>query len=119
MEFQNNKPIYLQVIDDIKSKILSGEIRPGDKLPSSRELAALYEVNPNTASRIYSEMEREGIAYTRRGIGTFVSESAEQFDSIREETVIKETRSYVRKLKALGLSDKEILGLVEAFLKEG
>ena len=57
MEFENSKPIYLQVIDDIKRKMVMGVIPPGDKLPSVRDLALTYTINPNTASRVYREME--------------------------------------------------------------
>lgn len=75
MEFKTNIPIYLQVIEDIKQKIIAGTLPLGSKLPSSRELAIEYQINPNTAARIYSEMESMGLSYTRRGIGTFVTEN--------------------------------------------
>lgn len=58
MDYKANIPIYLQVIDDIKKRILTGEIKLGDKLPSTRELAVQYTVNPNTAARIYNELEQ-------------------------------------------------------------
>ena len=71
MKFQTNYPIYLQIADDIKRKIVVGELHPGDKLPSNIDLALQYEVNPNTAVRIYKELEQESISFTKRGIGTF------------------------------------------------
>ena len=61
MDYKANIPIYLQVIDDIKKRILTGEIKLGDKLPSTRELAVQYTVNPNTAARIYNELEQCGL----------------------------------------------------------
>jgi len=64
MDYKANIPIYLQVIDDIKKRILTGEIKLGDKLPSTRELAVQYTVNPNTAARIYNELEQCGLCYT-------------------------------------------------------
>ena len=69
MKFQTNYPIYLQIADDIKRKIVVGELHPGDKLPSNIDLALQYEVNPNTAVRIYKELEQESISFTKRGIG--------------------------------------------------
>lgn len=73
MDYKANIPIYLQVIDDIKKRILTGEIKLGDKLPSTRELAVQYTVNPNTAARIYNELEQCGLCYTKRGLKGFIS----------------------------------------------
>ena len=69
MQYNNRLPIYLQVINDIKKRMVKGEIMPGEKLPSTRALAVEYEVNPNTAARIYTEMEKMGLCYTERGTG--------------------------------------------------
>lgn len=118
MEFQNNIPIYLQVIEDIKSRILSGEIHPGDKLPSSREMAVRYGVNPNTASRIYNEMERQGITFTKRGIGTFVTESDEDLAELRKTEVRKLTEKYVSDLTKLGLKGCEIRSEIKQYFLE-
>jgi DNA-binding transcriptional regulator YhcF (GntR family) len=68
LEFKNNIPIYLQVIDDIKHKIVLGELNLGDKLPSTRELAVMYQINPNTAVRVYNEMELMGLCFTKQMI---------------------------------------------------
>ena len=65
MEFETNKPIYLQVIEDIKRRMVAGELPPGEKLPSVRDLAVAYTINPNTASRVYREMEQMSLCFTR------------------------------------------------------
>ena len=85
MEFKSNLPIYLQVIDDIKKKIITGTLPLGTKLPSSRELAIQYDINPNTAARVYNEMESLGLSYTKRGIGTFVTEDPQVIDRLKQE----------------------------------
>ena len=72
MEFENNIPIYIQVINQIKKDIITGKLPMGAKLPSTRELAVLYHINPNTAGRVYKEMELQNMCYTKRGLGTFV-----------------------------------------------
>ena len=74
MEYNTASPIYLQVINELKKRMVKGELKPGEKMPSNRELAVLFKVNQNTAARIYREMESMGLCYTKRGIGTFVSE---------------------------------------------
>ena len=84
MEFENNIPIYIQVINQIKKDIITGKLPMGAKLPSTRELAVLYHINPNTAGRVYKEMELQNMCYTKRGLGTFVTEDAAVFKALRE-----------------------------------
>ena len=90
MEFQNNYPIYLQIADDIKRRIVIGELHPGDKLPSNTDLAVAYTVNPNTVQRIYRQLEVEGITFTRRGVGTFLSEDPELAERLRSTILEQE-----------------------------
>ena len=85
MEYNAAAPIYLQVINDLKKKMVKGELKPGEKMPASRELAVMYKVNQNTAARIYREMELEGYCFTKRGIGTFVSEEENMFENVKKE----------------------------------
>ena len=61
MQFDPNSPIWLQVMTAIKTDIAAGRIKPGDKLPGGRELAVTYSINPNTAARVYQELEKEGV----------------------------------------------------------
>ena len=77
MEFQSNTPIYLQLIDMIKLQIISGQLQPGEKLPSVRELSKSITVNPNTVQKAYRELERQGYVYTTSGVGTFVADRSE------------------------------------------
>ena len=85
MEYNVEVPIYVQVVRDIKKRIVRKQLLPGEKLPSNRELAVLYKINQNTAARIYREMETAGYCFTRRGIGTFVVEEETMFSAIKEE----------------------------------
>ncbi len=74
MQFDNSLPIYQQVVTAIKKEIAAGRIAPGDKLPSCRDLAVQYRINPNTAARVYQVLETEHVTETRRGTGTYVRE---------------------------------------------
>jgi DNA-binding transcriptional regulator YhcF (GntR family) len=76
MEFHQNYPIYLQIADIMCENILEGAWRPGERIPSIRELAESIEVNPNTVMRTYGYMEDQGIIHNQRGIGFFLSEGA-------------------------------------------
>ena len=85
MEYNTGLPIYLQVMHELKKRMVKGELAPGAKMPSSRDLAVEFRVNQNTAARIYREMELAGYCFTRRGIGTFVSEEENMFKELKQE----------------------------------
>ena len=115
MDYKANTPIYLQVIDDIKRRILTGEIKLGDKLPSTRELAVQYTVNPNTAARIYNELEQCGLCYTKRGLGTFVSEDVNLIDTLKAELSSEMIETFVSEMTSLGFSKDEIINLIKNY----
>lgn len=117
MQYNSRSPIYLQVIDDIAKRMVTGQIPPGEKLPSTRALAVEYEVNPNTAARIYKEMETMGLCYTERGLGTFMTNDATVVERLRRETADKLTREFVRGMKELGFSAQDIKAAIEEGMK--
>lgn len=117
-DFNASKPIYLQLADRINRLIVSGELRAGEKLPSVRDMAVAYSVNPNTIQRTYSELEREGILETRRGQGTFVMEQEERLVQLRDHLKQEQILSFVQVMQEMGYSAKEIvIGLQEHLTK--
>lgn len=113
MEFDNNIPIYVQVINEIKKDMVNGVITLGEKLPSGRDLAFKYKINPNTANRIYKEMEAEAICYTKRGLGTYVTEDVEKLKNIREEMAEALLDNFIEGMKQLGFTKEELIKLLE------
>lgn len=109
MQYNSRMPIYMQVIDDLKKRIIKRELKPGDKLPSTRELAVEYEVNPNTVARIYKEMEQMSICYVERGKGTFIENSEELLPNLRNEVINNLVDNFVEQMKELGFSQQEII----------
>lgn len=109
MDFSNNIPIYLQVADDIKQRIVNGEILPGSRLPSAAELALAYKINPNTVQRIFKELEIQGICYTKRGIGTYIVEDPELTGRLKRELVCGLIKEFLIGMRALGYSTEEII----------
>lgn len=91
MEFNSNKAIYLQISDIICEKILSGELKADDRIPSVREYGASIGVNPNTVMRTYEKLTNEGIIYNKRGIGYFIC--AEAKDIVLETTAKSSSKS--------------------------
>lgn len=112
IEFNDKTPIYIQIMDLIKSDIVSGKIKIGDKLPSVRELATMLKVNPNTLQRAYQELEREGIVYTQRGMGTFVKEEKGIMTNLKKEMAKQIIEEFMYKMKNLGFNSKEIANVV-------
>ena len=118
MEFQNNYPIYLQIADDIKRRIVIGELHPGDKLPSNTDLAVTYTVNPNTVQRIYRQLEMEGITFTRRGVGTFLSEDPKLAERLRNTILEQEVTAFLKKMQQYHFSTTELFAAIEQQLEK-
>lgn len=116
MEFNNNIPIYLQIIDSIKQDIVVGKLKTGQKMPSVRELARILKVNPNTMQRAYQELERERITFTKRGMGTYVTEEEKTISSLKEEISKKIILDFVEGMNKLGFSNKEMINILKEYL---
>jgi DNA-binding transcriptional regulator YhcF (GntR family) len=110
MDFNQNKPIYLQIADSICEKILSGEYLPDERILSVRELGISLGVNPNTIARVYEHLQGMEIIYNKRGIGYFVAPDAPEkvLQSHREEFLRNELPVVVKKMKLLGVSLEEL-----------
>ncbi|MCI9026065.1 MAG: GntR family transcriptional regulator [Dorea sp.] len=114
----NNIPIYLQIMERIQRDIISGRYRPGDKLPSVRELAVEAAVNPNTMQKALSELERGGLVYSQRTSGRFITEDEELLKELKKERAGRYLAEFVENMYNLGLKDDEILTLLNEKLKE-
>ena len=112
MQYDSKLPIYLQVINMIKMDIINDRIKGGQKLPSNRELAVTYTINPNTAARVYQELEREGVCFTKRGMGTFVTEDETIIKDIRTQMADEAIMEFLKRIKELGISVEEAISLI-------
>lgn len=113
MEFDNSQPIYMQIIDDFKKRILRGELQQGDKIPSQREYAREVRVNPNTVQRAYREMEAMKMVETLRGQGTFITAGEEMKQVMIEETASSLLRHFIEEMKSLGYGNHQIVELLK------
>lgn len=109
MEYNASAPIYIQVINELKKKMAKGELQPGEKMPSGRDLAVKYKVNQNTAARIYRELETQGYCFTRRGIGTFVSEEEGMFQELKKEMACQLVKNFMHEMDGLGFQKGDII----------
>lgn len=113
MEFASALPIYLQVMTMIKREIVTGQLQLGEKLPSVRDMALRFTINPNTVSRVYKELENEGICFTKRGMGTFVTEEKSIVETLREEMAAELMDQFLDGMRRLGISAEEAIDRVK------
>ncbi len=111
-EFDPNAPIYLQIIDEIKKRSVRGVYSPGSKLPSVRDMAREMGVNPNTMARAYAELEREGFVFTRRGQGSFVTESRRKIEGEKRALAQSAVARFVAEVGELDLSSEQVADLL-------
>lgn len=117
-DISSERSVYLQLVDIIKQKILSGEYKPGQRMESVRELAAEAAVNPNTMQRALAELEREGLLYTNRTSGRFVSEDALKIDDLRTDNAYSRTKEFYSEMVRSGFSAEEVKKLLERVISE-
>lgn len=105
MEFSNNKSIYLQICDAICEQILTGALKPDERILSVREYGAEIGVNPNTIMRSYEKLTTDGVIYNKRGIGYFISPDAHEtvLAAQRKEFIENELPQILRRMKLLGI----------------
>lgn len=118
MDFNDNLPIYIQIMNLIKGKIVSGEIGKGDKLPSVREFSKKLKVNPNTVQRTYQELEREGLVFTQRGMGTFVTEDKEVIKKFKKGMATNIVNNFLIEMKKLGFTPSEIMDIISEWIEK-
>lgn len=113
MEFNNNIPIYIQVMEKVKQDIVSGKLKLGVKMPSSRDYSAQLGINFNTVARVYKEMELEEILFTKRGLGTFVTKSPERINRLRHEMAKKQINAFINGMQKIGFTKEDMIKFIE------
>ena len=109
----SDRPIFLQIVERIQTDIISGKYKPGDKLPSVRDLASEASVNPNTMQKAFSELERTGLVSTQRTAGRFITEDTELIDELKKDFAKEKITEFIDLMQKLGFSKEEILALIQ------
>jgi GntR family transcriptional regulator len=118
-DFHASKPIYMQIADKIIQQMVRHELKPGDKLPSVREMAIETGVNPNTIQRTYAELERMAIVETKRGQGTFVVENEKLIQELKIQLQKDVISIFVNNMRELGFSENEMVANLICYFEEG
>lgn len=116
--FDESQPIYSQIVQRICARILRGEFKPGDKLPSVIDAAMHFKVNHNTIQRVYQELIRQGIAVTRRGEGTFVTEDRPTLERLRDDLRRSLLADFITEMRRLDYTPAEIVDALREYLAE-
>ena len=116
--FKEGRPIYSQIVEQIKLHIARGEYLPGHKIPAVRELAVEAGVNPNTMQKALAELERDGLLYSERTSGRFVTEEITVIDEMKRELSREVMEDFFEKLSSLGMNRDEIVKAVEQWVEE-
>lgn len=114
-QFTNDRPVYLQIMEVIVQRIISGQYKAGEKLPAVRELAQEAQVNPNTMQKALSELERDGLIFAQRTSGRFVTYDEEKLLEVKDKRAEEVVREFFEKMTALGYENEEILKKVNDY----
>ena len=107
--FDNERPIYVQLVEKIRLEIISGKLQSGQRIPSVRELAIKTRVNPNTMQKALAELEEEGLIYTERTNGKFVTDNKELIENIKNKLAEEKVNNYLNDMQNIGIDYKEAL----------
>lgn len=113
----SDRPIFIQIIEKIQMDIISGYYKPGDKLPSVRDLAQEASVNPNTMQKALSELERTGLVYSQRTSGRFITEDTTMIDKLRSELARDIVTQFLENIQRLGFQKEEAMSLIAEIIK--
>lgn len=111
-----DRPIFIQLVEIIKTDIISGKYKPGDKIAAVRDLAQEAAVNPNTMQRAFSELERLGLVHTERTSGRFVTQDEELIMKLKKEQAEIVINEFLEKMNKIGFEDSTILDLIREAL---
>lgn len=107
--FDNNIPIYIQLVEQLKIHIISGKLDPGERLPSVRELALQTKVNPNTMQKALAELEDLKLIYTERTNGKYVTKDQDLIDKLKIEYASELSQKYLSNMKDIGFTNIDVI----------
>lgn len=117
-KLSDDRPIYVQLMETITAAIASGTLAAGSRLPSVREMAAQAGVNPNTMQRALAELERDGLLYSQRTAGRFVTDQSDRITQKRKELAMQQIRIFLSSMKEMCYTSEQTLNLIQQAVKE-
>lgn len=113
--FSDDRPIYAQIVEQVKLFVLSGSWKPGQRLASVRDLAAEAGVNPNTMQKALTELERQGLLYSQRTSGRFITEDENMIQQVKTDLAVRQIEAFLSGMAQIGYDKAQVLQLIEKF----
>ncbi|WP_147589252.1 GntR family transcriptional regulator [Clostridium paraputrificum] len=117
-ELKSDRPIYSQLMEYIKISIVSGKYKPGEKMPSVRELASEASVNPNTMQKALTELERSGLLFSVRTSGRFITEDSKMIEEMKCNLAKEEIQAFLKKMEQIGFTKEEAIETIKEIAEE-
>ena len=117
--FDNERPIYIQLVEMLRIAIVSGKLKSGERIPSVRELALTAKVNPNTMQKALSELEEEGLLYTERTNGKFVTNDKELIEKVKRKLAEEKVNNYINDMKNIGITYEQSIHYLQELGRKG
>ncbi len=114
---RSNVPPYVQLVEQVRQALLNGTLRPGDRLPTVKEVVAAVTINPNTVLKAYRDLEREGLVEGRQGVGTFVLRRPDGPSPTDQASLRRSLTNWIAKAQQAGLADADIESMVRTVLR--
>lgn len=118
-DLKSDRPIYSQLIEYIELRIVSGAYPAGSKLPSVRDMATEAAVNPNTMQRALSQLENDGLPFSQRTSGRFVTEDVEKIMQVKNALAMELIREFIERMSNLGYDEKQAIAFIQKISEEG
>ncbi len=116
-KFTNDRPVYLQIAERLERKVLSGEYKAGEQIPTVRQIALEATVNPNTVQHAFAELESEGIILSRGTLGRFVTEEADAIEALRLQMAERLVSGIIKDLEELSVTKEQAIKMIEEAYK--
>ena len=113
IEFNNERPIYIQLVDKIKTDIANGTLKPNTKLPSVRDLASLYKVNPNTILKSLNTLEEEKLIYPERTNGKYITDNVNKITSLKNNLAKEKVITYLSDMQKIGFTKEDAINYIK------
>jgi GntR family transcriptional regulator len=115
---QSNVPPYVQLAEQVRQALLNGVLRPGDRLPTVKDMVAALAINPNTVLKAYRDLEREGLVEGRQGVGTFVLRRPDGPSPTEQAALTRSLAAWIARAHQAGLSDADVESMVRSVLRD-
>ena len=118
IDYKSRKPIYEQIIENMKQLVVSGALKRDEQIPSVRQLAQELAINPNTIQKAYAELERQGVIYSLKGRGSFVGSSLQELRNIQQNERLEELAALSKELYQLQVPQEELYLVIQQVYKQ-